>query len=183
MSTHWQDGTGEVFEISEGDPEIAKALLAAIWGADLDTLTPITQEAYVLRSIAFSWLLHGVPEFGKLASDDGSRLVTDAVLRITQDQAKDPSLTVDAILRQYVKDVSDGTEPGVWQRYVDSLKANDERHRPTPRVTWADEDGDLPLAGGGSGNPGCDCGMADAVVKVGTEYLCQAEAEQRGVRR
>lgn len=48
-------------------------------------------------------------------------------------------------------------------------------------ITFADEDGELPLTGGGFGNPGCDCGMADAVVKVGTAYLCQPEAKRLGI--
>lgn len=43
--------------------------------------------------------------------------------------------------------------------------------------TWADEDGNFTLRGGGSGNPGCDeCGSADAVVHLEGTYLCRAAA-------
>ena len=84
----------------------------------------------MLRSLVFTILLE-IPEFRQMESSDGSRLVTDAVLRVTQDQAKDPSLTTAKAMAQYIDDVTKGTEPGVWQRYVDSLKANDERHRST----------------------------------------------------
>ena len=50
----------------------------------------------------------------------------------------------------------------------------------TPVVIWANDDGEFPLTGGGWGNPGCDCGMDDAIVKVDGEYLCMNEAAHRG---
>lgn len=82
----------------------------------------------MLRSLVFTILLE-LPEFRALESSDGSRIVTDAVLRIEQDQTKNPSLTIARIMDQYIHDVSDGTEPGVWQRYADALKAGDGRLR------------------------------------------------------
>jgi hypothetical protein len=48
---------------------------------------------------------------------------------------------------------------------------------------WADENGNFTLADGSSGNPGCDCGMADAVVRVDGEYLCASEAKARGINK
>lgn len=50
-------------------------------------------------------------------------------------------------------------------------------------IVWVDEDNELPLTGGGFGQPGCSCGMYDAVVKVDGEYLCAAEAAARGLQR
>lgn len=81
-----------------------------------------------LRSLVFTLLLEE-PEFGRLTSDDGSRIVTDAVERVEKDQAADPGMTTATSMRNYVRDVTGNgtTEPGVWQRYVDVLKAQDER--------------------------------------------------------
>jgi hypothetical protein len=113
----------------------------------------------MLRSLVFTLLLEE-PEFGRLTSDDGSRLVTDAVLRCEQDQGKfacqdcgmttatddltvigrncsasaferahrmRPATTASS-MRNYVNDVTDHHRcaPGIWQRYVDTLKAGDE---------------------------------------------------------
>lgn len=46
---------------------------------------------------------------------------------------------------------------------------------------WSDGDG-MFFIGGDFGNPGCDvCGSEDAVVRVGSEYLCASEARTRGI--
>lgn len=114
----------------------------------------------MLRSLVFTLLLEE-PEFGRLTSDDGSRIVTDAVERVEKEQgmfacqdcgmttATDdltvigrncsasaferahrmrPATTA-STMRNYVDDVTahHTTEPGVWQRYVDVLKAQDAR--------------------------------------------------------
>jgi hypothetical protein len=48
-----------------------------------------------------------------------------------------------------------------------------------PDVVWADENGEFVLTDGSTGNPGCDCGYNDAVVRINGEYLCASEARQR----
>ena len=64
----------------------------------------------------------------------------------------------------------------------------EEKTKNTEQETqWCDDDGEFILADGSWGNPGCDCGMYDAVVRIGKgrqyEYLCAAEAEERGVQK
>lgn len=47
-------------------------------------------------------------------------------------------------------------------------------------VVFADQDGDFLLSDGSFGNPGCDeCGSEDAIVRVGTTYLCGAGWNER----
>lgn len=49
-------------------------------------------------------------------------------------------------------------------------------------VTYADEDGDFPLTGGGFGNPGCDdCGSGDAVARFNGKYYCESGAKAVGI--
>ena len=82
----------------------------------------------MLRSLVFTLLLEQ-PEFGRLEMEDGSRIVTDACERVRLDQAINNRRTTDDSMAGYVHDVTAGgtCEPGVWQRYVDTLKADDER--------------------------------------------------------
>lgn len=63
---------------------------------------------------------------------------------------------------------------------------NSEPRPATPQTTepvWADDNGEFLLRDGTSGNPGCDCGEEDAVVRIGAEYLCASAAAERGITR
>lgn len=83
----------------------------------------------ILRSLVFTLLLEE-REIASMESMRGMRLVSDATDRVEQDQKRDRSLTTDAIIRQYISDVTaNGTcEPGIWERYVDSLIACDQAY-------------------------------------------------------
>lgn len=87
----------------------------------------------MMRSLIFTALLDA-PGFGALDSRDASRVVTDAELRVKQDQAANPSLTLAAIMDAYIDDITVGTEPGVWGRYVVALRAGDEIRTPAAAV-------------------------------------------------
>ena len=39
-------------------------------------------------------------------------------------------------------------------------------------IIFADDDGNFELRDGSFGNPGCECGEYDAVVKINGVYLC-----------
>jgi hypothetical protein len=53
--------------------------------------------------------------------------------------------------------------------------ASEDDHPQWTTARWLDE---------AESNPGCDCGTADAVVRLpGGELLCAAEATRRGLRR
>ena len=88
------------------------------------------------RSLIFTALMEE-PEFRRLESHDGSRLVTDAQERWQQDSKANPRLTLWACIQQYIADVTGNRtcEPGVWQRYVDTLKAGDEVKASNARIT------------------------------------------------
>ena len=81
----------------------------------------------MFRSLVFTALMEE-PEFGRLPMDDSSRVVTDATERVQKDQAENPSLTIWDGVQAYIKDVTNNRtcEPGIWQRYVNVLRAGDE---------------------------------------------------------
>lgn len=39
-------------------------------------------------------------------------------------------------------------------------------------MVWADKEGNFKLSDGSQGNPGCECGEADAIVKMDGVYYC-----------
>lgn len=68
---------------------------------------------------------------------------------------------------------------------IDELRLRRDIANGTATVTFADADGTFDL-GDGTGNPGCDCGMASAVVYIesddaGALWLCAQQADMLGL--
>lgn len=88
------------------------------------------------RSLIFTALLEE-PEFGAMEQRRGERLISDAQVALDNARERNPGVTIAQAMDGYVRAVTANhtTDPGVWERYVDTLLAGDERRAREAGVT------------------------------------------------
>lgn len=108
------------------------------------------------RSLIFTALIEE-PEVARMETRRAARLFSDAQVRLDMDREEHPGITLAQSMKGYVDSVtaSHTCEPGIWERYVDTLLAGDEYRAKQAGVTGLPEGmrvvGPMPGSTGGQG--------------------------------